>query len=312
MRTTTIPTSRNSKSDSHLMAHIVGVGIATLDIINTIDGYPTEDAEIRAISQRICRGGNATNTLVILSQFGHRCQWVGVLADEPDGQRIIDDLDQYQIETSLCRTIKDGKVPTSYITHNRVNGSRTIIHHRDLPEFSFSDFERIDLSLCDWLHFEGRNVDETEKMLAHVAENHPGLPCSLEIEKARPGIKVLYKYVGLLLFSRKYVLEQEGRDSADSALNFLQARHREFPEKRIICPWGEDGAYGIDHHGVVYHSPPSPPVKVVDTLAAGDTFNAAVIDSFINGLSTEAAINRACQIAGQKCGHIGLDFIRQP
>ena len=28
------------------MAHILGIGIATLDIINTVDGYPPEDAEI--------------------------------------------------------------------------------------------------------------------------------------------------------------------------------------------------------------------------------------------------------------------------
>ena len=67
------------------MARILGVGIATLDIINTVDGYPAEDSEVRAIHQRICRGGNATNTLVVLSQLGHRCAWAGVLADEPDG-----------------------------------------------------------------------------------------------------------------------------------------------------------------------------------------------------------------------------------
>jgi hypothetical protein len=51
------------------MAKILGIGIAALDIINTVDGYPNEDAEVRAINQRVCRGGNATNTLVVLSQL---------------------------------------------------------------------------------------------------------------------------------------------------------------------------------------------------------------------------------------------------
>jgi len=283
------------------------VGIATLDIINSVDGFPDEDAELRALSQRICRGGNATNTLVVLSQLGHHCQWAGVLSDEPDGQRIVDDLNRYQIETGLCRVIHGGKVPTSYIIVNTKNGSRTIIHHRDLPEFGFDDFALIDLTACDWLHFEGRNVSETEKMLAHVTLSYPGLPCSLEIEKVRPGIEVLFKYVGTLLFSRNYVLEHDDRNDV---VNFLQTRHREFPDKRIICAWGEDGAYGIDRHGMVYHAPPSPPPKVVDTLAAGDTFNAAVIDCLVTGLSTEAAIKRGCQVAGEKCGHVGLDFIK--
>lgn len=30
------------------MAHILAIGIATLDIINILDGYPAEDAEVRA------------------------------------------------------------------------------------------------------------------------------------------------------------------------------------------------------------------------------------------------------------------------
>jgi len=292
------------------MANVIAVGIATLDIINSVDGYPAEDAEVRALSQRICRGGNATNTLAVLSQLGHHCQWAGVLSDEPDARRIVDDLERYQIDSSLCRLIQGGKVPTSYIAHNQRNGSRSIIHHRDLPEFSFDDFSSIDFSSCDWLHFEGRNVGETEKMLADVVENHLELPCSLEIEKARPEIEVLYKYVGTLLFSRKFVAEHEGSDGKASVTHFLKTLHQQFPKKRIICAWGEDGAYGIDHHGIVYHAPPSPPAKVVDTLAAGDTFNAAVIDHLINGHSTEAAINYGCQVAGQKCGHIGLDFIQ--
>ncbi|MCF6325563.1 MAG: PfkB family carbohydrate kinase [Gammaproteobacteria bacterium] len=291
------------------MARIIGVGIATLDIINSVQGYPAEDAEMRILSQRICRGGNATNTLVVLSQLGHHCQWAGVLSDEPDGQRILDDLKQYQIDATLCRVVKGGKVPTSYITLNQNNGSRTIIHHRDLPEFSFNYFAQIDLSSCGWLHFEGRNVSETEKMLVHVAANNLALPCSLEIEKVRPGIKVLFKYAGTLLFSKNYVLEHDDDNGIGGAINFLQARHREFPDKQIVCAWGEDGAYGIDHHGIVYHAP-SPATKVVDTLAAGDTFNAAVIDCLISGYAIEEAIKNGCRIAGQKCAHVGLDFIK--
>ena len=34
------------------MARILGVGIATLDIISTVQRYPAEDGEVRAIAQR--------------------------------------------------------------------------------------------------------------------------------------------------------------------------------------------------------------------------------------------------------------------
>ncbi len=110
------------------MASILGIGIATLDIINTVDGYPEEDAEVRVQHQRVCRGGNATNSLVVLSQLGHCCTWGGVWVDEPDGQRILKDLADSAVDTSHCRVESQGKVPTSYIILNQRSGSRTIVH----------------------------------------------------------------------------------------------------------------------------------------------------------------------------------------
>src|SRR5699024_382974 len=101
-----------------------------------------------------------------------------------------------------CRTVKE-KTPTSYVTVDRATGSRTIVHYRDrdLPEFSFVDFARIDLSTFDWLHFEGRNIAETERMLEFARERYPSLPRSVEIEKPRGGIESLFSKASILLFS---------------------------------------------------------------------------------------------------------------
>jgi len=134
------------------MASILGVGNATLDVINSVDHYPVEDSERRAISQHICRGGNAANTLVVLSQLGHDCHWAGVLANEPDARRICADFDQYQIDWSPAYQVSTGKVPISYILSNRCNGSCAIVHVRDLPEYPAAHFFELELNGYDWLH----------------------------------------------------------------------------------------------------------------------------------------------------------------
>ena len=134
------------------MAHILGTGIATLDIINTVDGYPPEDAEVRVLVQQRRRGGNCTNTLAVLAQLGHRCTFGGVIADEPDGRIILDDLARRHIDLGAVRREARGKTPTSYVALNRRNGSRTIIHYRDLPEFGWEDFAVINLKPYDWLY----------------------------------------------------------------------------------------------------------------------------------------------------------------
>ncbi len=287
------------------MARILGVGIATLDIINTVDGYPAEDSEVRAIHQRICRGGNATNTLVVLSQLGHRCAWAGVLTDESNARPILDDLARYGIDTHPCRHEPHGKIPTSYIVLNQRNGSRSIVHYRDLPEFRFADFCNVDLNGIDWVHFEGRNVDDTCRMLQHTHHHAPDIQRSVEIEKTRPGIEQLFLQADLLLLSRHYA-QSAGFTQPQE---FLQYMHRQAPQADLVCAWGDAGAYGLTRAGGVLHSPAYPPATLVDTLGAGDTFNAGIIHARVSGLDWDGALRFACEIAGKKCSVMGLALL---
>lgn len=287
------------------MASILGIGIGTLDIINTVDGYPPEDTEVRALAQRRRRGGNCTNTLAVLSQLGHDCAWGGVLATEPDGALIRADLERYGVDMRTVRSTPQGKAPTSYVTLNRRNGSRTIVHYRDLPEFGFEDFARIDLHPYHWLHFEGRNVTDTRRMLARAREAVPAVPRSVEIEKPRPGVGDLFADADLLLFSRHFATARGFTDPE----RFLRGIEEETPGVVRVLAWGEAGGYALDRDGRLYHSPAYPPPRLVDTLGAGDTFNAGIIDALVRGVALDEALHRACRLAGRKCGHEGLDFI---
>jgi len=288
------------------MARILVIGIATLDIINSVEGYPREDDKLRAVSQRVSLGGNAANTLIVLSQLGHEVALGGMLANDAEGRRIEAALHDYGVATGPCCIEAGAASPTSYITHNIHNGSRTIIHHRELREFSYDDFQRLALQGFDWIHFEGRNVDDCRQMLAHVKTHHPAIRCSLEIEKPRDGIVSLLAYPDVLLFSRDYVVGQ----TESAAPDFLSKMHDDYPQADLMCAWGAGGAYGLAKTGMACHQPAYPPVKLVDTLAAGDTFNAAVIDAYLEGDGFSDIINKACRLAGRKCGHMGLDFIK--
>ncbi len=284
------------------MARILVIGNATLDIVNSVDSYPHEDQEIRATEQQISRGGNAANTAVVLSQLGHQCSWAGSLADEPDGNLIREDLLMHSVLLDHVHSVTNGKVPTSYIVLSRDTGSRTIVHYRDLPEYPAEAFDAIDLNNFDWLHFEGRNVTALKSMLERSKTAAPQLPISIEVEKERPGMDELMPFADLLLFSRDYAERQGAMDGAA----FLRQVAATGIHALLTCTWGENGAFAQDRDGQTFQTPAYRPEQVIDTLGAGDVFNAGLIDQLVRGKTLESALQGAARLAGLKCSIRGL------
>jgi len=282
---------------------LLGVGVATLDIIDTLADYPREDSEQRALSRRSALGGNAANTLGVLSQFGHGCSWAGTLADDPASEQIAAGLQARGIDTQWARRHAGGASPVSHILLSLRTASRTIVHYRDLPEFEADDFAAIDLAPFQWVHFEGRHVPACLRMLRRVRESCPRLTISLEVEKPREGIERLFAHADVLLFSRAYV---ESLGHADPGELFGRLRG-EGVKGLLFAAWGDAGGWLDDGRSPAEHRPARPPPRLVDTLGAGDVFNAGLIHGLLTGDSPQRALERAIALAGRKCGQIGFD-----
>lgn len=280
------------------------MGIATLDLVNRVAVYPSEDDEVRALDQRRVRGGNVTNTLSILAQFGRRCRWVGTLGADAAAAMILDDLRRRGIETADVRSIPGGATPTSYITLSQATASRTIVHYRDLPELSADDFARVALDDIAWVHFEGRNPAETARMIARVRAEAPDIRVSVELEKRREGIEQLLEGPDIVLVSRAFALSSGFSDAA-SYLRDLVARTK---AELCVVAWGAEGASYCLRDGVIESLPAQAPERVVDTLGAGDVFNAGVIHGLLDGRPAYDSVATGIRLAGIKCGRLGLDL----
>jgi len=287
------------------MPNILLTGVATLDIINQLSHYPAEDSEVRATAQRIQTGGNASNSAIVMQQLDLSTYLLASCADDNNALQIFSNLNTRQINTQFCAPCKNTSTPTSYITLNTSNGSRSIVHFRDLPELQAEYFISLDLNNIDWFHFEARACEQLLPMLKHARSFNQTI--SIELEKPREAIDEIMPYADILLISKPFALSR-GFESAGQCLQFFA---KQFPDTIITCTWGEQGAWLVQksqiHHQSAFNTQP-----VVETLGAGDTFNAGFIAALINKKNSRQALKFACKLAAHKCRQIGFDGLKIP
>ncbi|MGQ9591911.1 MAG: carbohydrate kinase family protein [Planctomycetota bacterium] len=113
-------------------AGIACVGNWIIDHVKTITSWPREETLATILSEELGTGGSAYNVLVDLSRFrvGIPLYGVGLVGDDADGRKILQDGRARGIDMSRVRTVPG--VSTSYTDVMAVKdtGRRTFFHHR--------------------------------------------------------------------------------------------------------------------------------------------------------------------------------------
>jgi ketohexokinase len=282
------------------MARVLVTGIATIDHVLDVADYPAEDTESRALAIAFTPGGNAANTARILAQAGHRADLAAVIALDADGEALLRMLEGFAVGVTPCAR-QPGRTPVSHVLRSQRSGTRTIVHYRDLPELTVTEFREIELAAYDWFHFEGRNPPELPALLGAARAAAVDQPVSLELEKPRAGLDAAMPLADVLMFSRDWA-----RSRADRPEAFIEQAAQQRPEQVQTLTWGHRGAW-VAHRGQIVHCAPTAGLSIRDSLGAGDSFNAGLIHALVSGQPPEQALGAAVRLAERKLSQQGLD-----
>jgi sulfofructose kinase len=293
---------------------ILCIGHAAFDLSVFVESFPIEDSKCETSELKESGGGPAANAAYLLSSWGARCGFAGLVGNDRYGQRIQEEFQSVGTDVSLMELRPGHATPVSIILINKQTGSRTIVNRK--VAVAPLRLEETDLKALSprVLLFDGHELQASLAALRVL----PEAISILDAGSWREGTAKLAGQVEYLAASKRFALQATGlSDLSDaSAQRACMRRLRDLYGSITIITLGEDGLIADDGSGFIHL--PAFPAPVVDTTAAGDIFHGAFAyavaqsRSFLESLRfASLAASLSVRVAGGRNSIPSLESVKE-
>ena len=268
------------------MIDVLCVGHACYDLTVFVPAFPIENAKQEISLMLESGGGPAANAASLLSQWGISASFAGLIGDDDDGRKVIDEFRRTRTDLSLLEVRPGYPTPFSVVIVNEQNGSRTIIN-RKKSESYMDRPKRVPSAINPKvILFDGHEPDASLWAL----EQFPLATTILDAGSLREGTRLLTDRVDYLVCSERFTLAVTGLSSLDTADNqeACLSALRKTCAGQIVVTMGDQGLI-YDDHGRTGRIP-AYAVRTVDTTAAGDIFHGAFAYGLFKKLPLEKVL----------------------
>ncbi len=251
-------------------------------------------------------GGSAANTAAALARLGHVCAFIGAVGDDSYGRFAVQSLEDAGVDVGYVQVVGDESTVT-VITVVPPDGDRLIYvwpprggAHGRLQPVPASLFEGV-----SWLHVSGiclRVSPARETILATMGlARARGISVSLDLNLRLEnwGWEDGFRDTILSAVAEADVVLGDAADEifplSDASDPVVAARALAGPDRLVIARRGAMGAVACSSTITTEESGYA--VDVVDTVGAGDAFNAGFIAARTDGADLSAALQRGNAVA---------------
>jgi len=278
---------------------ILCAGIAVQDIVMRVENFPAPGTKVPASDFIITGGGCAANAAVTIARLGARAAFAGPLGGAHDAvsERIVTDLAAEGIDCSGAVRIDGGTASVSLILVD-ARGEKTIATRRGvkLGNVLPADTEKL-VTDADAILVDNRFPDFVTAVCK--AAGRRKIAVVIDLDQATRADDPLFALGTHVIASAEALHGITGLNDYGAGLQRLAEHVGGF----LAVTDGPNGVYWLDA-GTLRHMPAFP-VKVIDSLGAGDAFHGAFTLGLAEGRDLEAALRFASATAALKCTKFG-------
>ncbi len=280
---------------------VLGVGIAAVDDLLTVDKYPPANVKVPVLAATRHGGGPACTAMAAVAALGGRAVFVARLGEDELSLHIRRILAARGVNLSYMISDPAGRPYHSRIVIDRSTGERTIFYDNrffepisaaDLPDGLLAASRVL---LLDFL-CEPAPVDLAKKA------RHAGVPVIIDMEGRSPHAVQLLEQVDHLVAPEEFAQWFTGERDLFAACARLAKKNR----AATVVTAGAAGCWWTDSPDRPPTHLPAFPVEAVDTTGCGDTYHGAYALAIARGFCVPQAVLFAAACGALKaCGRGG-------
>lgn len=249
---------------------VLACGLATVDVIQTVDHVPSANEKVVAVGTRVEAGGPALNAAVTAALLGLPARLVTAVGGSALGRVVLDDCATHGVV--VVDTAREGFVlPVSTVLVTVSTGERAVASRNSVGSTPTAVLaaERVDEALdgVTAVLVDGHHLPVAMAVAAAARER--GIPVLADGGSSKPGLEGLLAHVDVLVVSDDF---RRGTDDGEVDLRDLLGLGPRWVARTAggdPVRWlAADGSSG---------SVPVRPTVVVDTLGAGDVLHGALV-----------------------------------
>lgn len=275
------------------MSKITVVGSFVMDLIGTMENFPSEGQTIIGKTFKTLPGGKGANQAVSASRLGANVEMIGMVGKDSFGDIFKKVFTEENIITEHILTSENSPTAVGLIQINNLGENKIVVIPGANYEYTTEDLNKV-----------RETIQNSDLVVAQLELRHEVVYALIDlcyelkvpiVLNPAPAVPIDASYLKKVTYLTPNETELEilsgmkiqTLDDAKSAIQKLLS----IGVKNVIATLGSKGA--IIGNGLGFKYVPGYTVNVVDTVAAGDAFNGALSYGIVEGISLDDAVRYA-------------------